>query len=84
MKRILPTLAGLYACGALAAAAQAPVPHREAVRKWTVGGVERQALVFTPAAITTGTKAPLLLVFHGHGGNMNGAARQMNFQAYWP
>lgn len=49
-----------------------------------VGGVERQALVFTPAVKPRGAKVPLLFVFHGHGGNMHGAARTMSFQTYWP
>ncbi|HZF10474.1 MAG TPA: esterase [Thermoanaerobaculia bacterium] len=54
-----------------------------AVMTWTVGGVERKALVFAPPG-HGGGKVPLVFAFHGHGGNMRGAARGMAFQKAWP
>jgi polyhydroxybutyrate depolymerase len=53
------------------------------VMRWTVDGVSRQALVFAPAAAGNG-KVPLVFAFHGHGGNMRGAALAMGFQRAWP
>jgi polyhydroxybutyrate depolymerase len=50
---------------------------------WTINGETREALVFAPAAPSPG-KAPLIFAFHGHGGNMRGAAEWMGFQAAWP
>ena len=63
--------------------------------KWSVDGVERQALVFPPAAeppAEAGTPAParmsprmpLVFAFHGHGNSMHDAARTMDFQSLWP
>ncbi|HST29790.1 MAG TPA: prolyl oligopeptidase family serine peptidase [Chthoniobacterales bacterium] len=51
--------------------------------KWTVDGIEREALVYLP---TTASKAkpPVIFAFHGHGGNMHFAARGMAMQNYWP
>jgi polyhydroxybutyrate depolymerase len=51
---------------------------------FNVGGVERRALVFPPSSSEAGGKFPLILAFHGHGGNMNGAARAMPLQNAWP
>jgi polyhydroxybutyrate depolymerase len=51
--------------------------------RWTVGGVERQALVFAPST-SSKEKSPVIFAFHGHGGNMQFAARGMHFQDSWP
>jgi polyhydroxybutyrate depolymerase len=51
--------------------------------KWTVDGVEREALVLLPS-ISSNEKPPVIFAFHGHGGNMHLAARGMAFQNYWP
>jgi len=51
--------------------------------KWTVDGVEREALVFLPST-SSSAKAPVIFAFHGHGGNMHFAARGMAFQNLWP
>jgi len=37
------------------------------VIKWTVGGVEREALVYIPDSAKL-TATPIVFVFHGHGG----------------
>jgi polyhydroxybutyrate depolymerase len=50
---------------------------------WTIGGVQREALVFPPAPSTAGAKAPVVFGFHGHGGSMQ-TARGMGFQQIWP
>jgi len=51
--------------------------------KWTVDGVEREALVFLPST-SSKSKPPVIFAFHGHGGNMHFAARGMAFQNFWP
>lgn len=51
--------------------------------KWTVDGIEREALVYLPST-TSKSKPPVILAFHGHGGNMHSAARGMAMQNYWP
>lgn len=60
------------------AAAAAP-----SVTTWTVDGVPRQALVFAPQTDAAGQKHPLIFAFHGHGGNMQNAARD-GLQDLWP
>jgi polyhydroxybutyrate depolymerase len=51
--------------------------------KWTVDGVEREALVYLPST-SSKAKPPVIFAFHGHGGNMHFAARGMAFQNLWP
>src|SRR5205814_9978801 len=73
----LPVILGL----ALAAAA---VHAAEFIpREWTIDGVKREALIYVPSNATA-TAAPLVFVFHGHGGKMQGAARSMPFHEVWP
>jgi len=49
----------------------------------TVDGVTREAFVARPEK--AGTKpAPLVFVFHGHGGTARHAARSMPIHAHWP
>ena len=50
--------------------------------EWSVAGVKRQAIVMKPTR-ETDEPAPLLFVFHGHGGNMRNTARQ-GFREAWP
>jgi polyhydroxybutyrate depolymerase len=64
-------LAVSYACGA------EPTPT-----KWTVDGVEREALVYLPSTASK-SKPPVIFAFHGHGGNMYFAARGMALQNHW-
>jgi polyhydroxybutyrate depolymerase len=48
-----------------------------------VNGVSREALVFPPST-TAGKKVPVILAFHGHGGNPSGFARNARLQNAWP
>ncbi len=51
---------------------------------WTVNGEKREALVFAPSGTVSGARVPVVLAFHGHGGNMQGASMGMRFQNEWP
>lgn len=51
-------------------------------RTWTVEGVERQALLVLPARGEG--PAPVVFVFHGHGGGMRQAARSFRIHEEWP
>lgn len=51
------------------------------VEAFVVGGIERKALVFTGRGKGP---HPLVLAFHGHGGNMNQAARSFRIHELWP
>lgn len=48
---------------------------------WMVDGVERQALVH---ASTGSGAAPVVFVFHGHGGSSQNAARSFGIETLWP
>lgn len=48
-----------------------------------VEGTTREALVFAPATAGT-TDAPVVFVFHGHGGTAARASDQFNIQKHWP
>ena len=61
-----------------AAAAADPLAEKE----WKIDGVARKALVYTPPITTT--QAPLVFVFHGHGGSMANAAKTFRVHTLWP
>ncbi len=50
--------------------------------KWTVGDVERTALVYMPNKLAE--KNPVVFAFHGHGGTSAHLSRKMNIQKHWP
>ncbi len=52
-------------------------------RTWTVDGVEREALIAAPASAHE-KPAPLVFVFHGHGGSMKSSARSFHIHTLWP
>lgn len=52
-------------------------------REWTIGGDRREAMVFVPEKAKT-EPAPLVLVFHGHGGSMNSSMRSFGIHRLWP
>jgi len=58
-------------------------PTRAEVMKWTIGGVQREALVLAPSRADGSGKAPVVLAFHGHGGNMQQAANT-RMRDFWP
>lgn len=62
-------------------AAPAAEPH---VMSWTVKGIEREAIVFTPDSPPKTGGSPLVFAFHGHGGTMRAVARKWKYQAAWP
>jgi polyhydroxybutyrate depolymerase len=47
-----------------------------------VDKIDRDALVFFPPK--SNTSAPVVFVFHGHGGTAKGAAKSFAIQKYWP
>jgi polyhydroxybutyrate depolymerase len=51
---------------------------------WTIGGVERTALVAAPKGQVPEKGWPLVLVFHGHGGSSANAARTFRIHEAWP
>lgn len=72
---LLASIAVAWLCAASAAPAQ--------VLKWTIDGVQREALLLAPAKPAAGAKAPVLFAFHGHGGNMQQAA-DSGLRQLWP
>lgn len=54
------------------------------VETFNVGGISREALVFLGSGAVPAGGRPLILAFHGHGGNMRQAARSFDVSAYWP
>ncbi|HEX4639330.1 MAG TPA: prolyl oligopeptidase family serine peptidase [Chthoniobacterales bacterium] len=60
------------------AAAAEPTPT-----KITVDRVERETLIYLPST-SSKAKPPVIIGFHGHGGNMRFSARGMAFQNFWP
>lgn len=49
----------------------------------TVNGVDRVAYAFAPSK-PTGTKPPVVFMFHGHGGSAQGCMRRFSFEKRWP
>src|SRR5213080_3833764 len=77
MKSLCLVLVAAF-CAAASGFTAEPTPT-----KWTVDGVEREALVLLPST-SSKSKPPVIFAFHGHGGNMHFAARGMAFQNFWP
>jgi polyhydroxybutyrate depolymerase len=73
-------------CVSLALFASLPIGHSAegpVAKSWSVDGVQREGLVYAPAAAKT-QATPLVFAFHGHGGNMRQAARSFDYHALWP
>ena len=58
-------------------------PRGPLTRELTVDGVQRRALVY-PGRNSGEQPAPLVFVFHGHGGNGRNASRSMAIHQEWP
>jgi len=52
--------------------------------RWTVEGAEREALVSSPSRRSASGKAPLVFVFHGHGGSVRTASQAFRLESLWP
>jgi polyhydroxybutyrate depolymerase len=72
--RTLIIAAALTLCARVALA-------ESAVETWTVDGVKREAIVYTPKS--TAGKAPLIFSFHGHGDDMENF-QYVGLQNVWP
>lgn len=77
-RRVLPIVSVAAACLLLVATARAER------MKLTVDGESREALVFPPSKKDPAGKAPVILAFHGRGGNMQETSQGMRFEAAWP
>lgn len=65
---------GMIACWAVLAAPK--------TQEFTVDGVKRTAMVFEPSVATKAP--PLVIAFHGHGGNSRNSANRFQIQTEWP
>ncbi len=84
----MPRLGALLGCAVavtFVGPAQAAQEHAAGqVLRVQAAGRAREALVFPPTAKTPNGLAPVILAFHGHGGNMHGSSTTMHFQTAWP
>ncbi|HEY2972669.1 MAG TPA: hypothetical protein VGJ48_09160 [Pyrinomonadaceae bacterium] len=78
--RVLFSIAAAFATLFLTSPA---VSAQGTVMTWTVDGEKRAALVFSPAPTTSAIKHPVVFVFHGHGGNMQGFSQKAHLQTIW-
>jgi polyhydroxybutyrate depolymerase len=76
--RVTATVAVLLVINAAARAAE---PES---KSWTINGIERRALVYAPSKGDHSKPAPLVFVFHGHGGSPQNIDRTMHIQTVWP
>jgi polyhydroxybutyrate depolymerase len=51
---------------------------------FTIDGVERRAIVYPGAKPSTRSGAPVVFVFHGHGGTAQNVARRLRIHELWP
>jgi len=68
----------LVVCIQIFASAAEPIQ-----REWTISGDRREALVHIPEKAMD-EPAPLVLVFHGHGGSMRNSMRSFGLHKLWP
>lgn len=73
----------LLVAGMISAANGQSLPADLQRLDFSVGGVAREALVYIPAT-ATGTNAPVVFVFHGHGGSARQVARGFAIERHWP
>jgi len=53
------------------------------VMHWTVGGTDREAVLYIPQSAKT-QATPVIFMFHGHGGTMQNMFRTRGFEKLWP
>lgn len=75
-RALLATLLGLLAC---ARSADSGLPSGDTVRTITHDGVERSYILHLPPWLDPVQPAPVVLVFHGGGGNAENAVRMTDF-----
>lgn len=54
------------------------------ILKWTIDGVEREAMVVPPSQKDASGKAPVILAFHGHGDQMDNFANGVELERAMP
>jgi len=84
MTRLCAITAMLSMLPGLTLPAQVRPPEGLTLQTWKVGDVERSALISMPRSGTSHAGAPLVLVFHGHGGTSAQAARSFGIHNAWP
>lgn len=84
MTRLGTVTAMLTTLFGLTLPAQVRPPDGLISQAWKVGDVERTALVAMPRGSVSDSGAPLVLVFHGHGGTSAQAARSFSIHNAWP
>ncbi len=57
--------------------------HPAQVMRWSVGDTVREAMVYIPVTAKK-QAAPVIFVFHGHGGTMQNMFRTRGFEQLWP
>ena len=59
-------------------------PSASSVETYTIDGVKREAIVYAGTGPAPKTGRPLVLAFHGHGGNMRYSERKHRIETLWP
>jgi polyhydroxybutyrate depolymerase len=78
---VVAVVSGLFVVGLFVRAAS---PSTEQVETFTIYGIERQAIVYPNAKPAPGAGAPVVFVFHGHGGTAQNVARRLRIHELWP
>lgn len=58
--------------------------NRGKTETFTIDGMQRRAIVFSSNRPQSGRGAPVVFVFHGHGGTAQNAARRFRIHELWP
>jgi polyhydroxybutyrate depolymerase len=70
--------------GDLRALAEPRPETNPTTRTFQIDGIERRALIYRNSAAPSSSGAPLVFVFHGHGGNAQAIARKLRVHELWP
>ena len=74
----------LVLCGlAIFASTAVTMGNEPAKKEWTIADQKREGMIYVPESAKE-IPAPVVFVFHGHGGSMANAARQFNIHGLWP